>query len=60
MLMICTPLVPDRKIIEVFGELFRENHITEEWVLEFGEKHLAEKLATLVSRGCSTGATPQD
>jgi endonuclease III len=47
MLMICTPLVPDRKIIEVFGELFRENHITEEWVLEFGENHLAEKLATL-------------
>jgi endonuclease III len=47
MLMVCTPLVPDRKIIEVFGELFWENHITEELALEFGEKHLAEKLATL-------------
>jgi endonuclease III len=47
MLMICTPLVPDTKIIEVFQDLFRENHVTEEWVLQFGEKNLAEKLATL-------------
>jgi endonuclease III len=47
MLMICTPLVPDTKIIEVFGALFRENHVTEEWVLNFGEKNLTEKLATL-------------
>ncbi len=47
MLMICTPLVPDKKIIDVFGGLFRDNEVTEKWVLDFGEENLAKKLAPL-------------
>jgi endonuclease III len=47
MLMICTPLVPDTKIIDVFARLFKDYPVTEEWVLELGEKNLADKLAPL-------------
>jgi endonuclease III len=47
MLMISTPQVPDTKIIEVFGELFQDNEVTEEWVLDVGEQKLAKILEPL-------------
>jgi endonuclease III len=47
MLMLCTPLVPDTKIIEVFGPLFKEHHVDEKWVVELGTKKLAEILEPL-------------
>jgi endonuclease III len=53
-LMICTPLVPDKKIIDVFGKLFQEHTDTPQWVLDFpqwvldfGEKRLQDKLLPL-------------
>ena len=38
MLMLCTPLVPDTKIIEVFRPLFTDNHVDEAWIIGQGEK----------------------
>jgi endonuclease III len=46
-LMICTPQVPDKKIIDVFGKLFREYTVTPQWVIELGEEELANKLTPL-------------
>jgi endonuclease III len=41
-LMLCTPLVPDTKIIDVFGPLFREHYVDENWIIGLGETALAD------------------
>ena len=47
MLMLCTPLVPDTKIIEIFGPLFQKHTVDEKWVIDIGDKKLSEMLAPL-------------
>lgn len=46
-LMLCTPMVPDTKIIDVFGPFFKENHVDEDWIIKEGEKGIALRLRTL-------------
>ena len=47
MLMIATPATPDKKIIQVFEQLYREHFVTEEWVLKIGREKLEEILKPL-------------
>ena len=46
-LMLCTPMVPDTKIIDVFGPFFKENRVDEDWIIQEGEKGIASRLRTL-------------
>jgi endonuclease III len=46
-LMIATPAVTDESIIQVFGPLFRDNHVTPAWVLTEGEAGIATRLNAL-------------
>jgi hypothetical protein len=43
-LMIATPAVTDDSIILVFGPLFRDHHVTPQWVLDEGEAGVAFRL----------------
>jgi hypothetical protein len=46
--MICTPLVPDTKIVEIFTHMFLENeYVTLDWILEMGPAGIAELLRPL-------------
>ena len=47
MLMIATPAVPDSKIIEVFGPLFKQNYVTEQWTINMGKQKLQSILKPL-------------
>jgi endonuclease III len=44
MLMMATPKVPDTKIIDVFGKLFKNQVVDEDWVIELGQSKLAKLL----------------
>jgi endonuclease III len=46
-LMVATPSVPDTKILDVFGKLFRDNYVDAKWVLEQGESKLQAIFAPL-------------
>jgi endonuclease III len=46
-LMIATPAVTDDSIILVFGPLFRDHHVTPQWVLDEGEAGAAFRLRAL-------------
>ena len=46
-LMIATPAVTDDSIIQVFGPLFRDNHVTPKWVIDEGESAIASRLRPL-------------
>jgi endonuclease III len=46
-LMVCTPLVPDTKIVELFGPIFQENDVDIDWILEKGKVAIAEILRPL-------------
>jgi endonuclease III len=46
-LMLCTPMVPDTKIIDVFGPFFRNNTVDEDWIIKQGEKAIARILRPL-------------
>ena len=46
-LMIATPAVTDDSIIQVFGPLFKDNHVTPRWVLDQGESSIATRLRAL-------------
>ena len=46
-LMVCTPLVPDTKIVEIFTPLFADNYITLEWIVGKGPSGIAELLRPL-------------
>ncbi len=46
-LMICTPMVPDTKIVDIFEPIFQNNHVTVDWVLEQTEEGLRELLRPL-------------
>jgi endonuclease III len=46
-LMIATPAVTDDSVILVFGPLFRDHHITPQWVLNEGESGIAFRLQAL-------------
>jgi len=46
-LMVATPNTPDEKIIEVFGPLFANNYVTEDWVIEKGILGISEALTAL-------------
>lgn len=46
-LMICTPMVPDTKIVDIFEPIFRNNHVTADWVLEQREEGMRELLRPL-------------
>jgi hypothetical protein len=43
-LMVCIPLVPDTKIVELFGTIFKQNFIDINWILEKGKVATAELL----------------
>jgi hypothetical protein len=42
--MICTPLVPDTKILDIFEPIFQNNHVTVDWKLEQTEEGIRELL----------------
>jgi endonuclease III len=46
-LMVATPSVPDTKILDVFGKLFKDNYVDSKWVMEQGQTKLAAILAPL-------------
>jgi hypothetical protein len=46
-LMLCTPMVPDTKIIDVFGPFFKDNRVDEDWIIKEGEKGIAVRLRPL-------------
>jgi endonuclease III len=46
-LMVCTPLVPDTKIVELFGPIFKENFVDIDWILDKGKVAIAELLRPL-------------
>jgi hypothetical protein len=46
-LMICTLLVPDMKIVEIFTPMFLENYVTLDWILEMGPAGITELLRPL-------------
>jgi endonuclease III len=46
-LMVATPNTPDDKIIEVFGPLFANNFVTDEWVLQKGIEGISDVLTVL-------------
>jgi hypothetical protein len=46
-LMICTPMVPDTKIVDFFEPIFQNNLVTVDWVLEQTEEGLRELLRPL-------------
>jgi endonuclease III len=46
-LMICTPLVPDTKIVDIFEPIFRNTHVTVDWILEQTEAGIRELLRPL-------------
>jgi hypothetical protein len=43
----CTPLVPDTKIVELFGPIFKENFLDIDWILEKGKVAIAKILRPL-------------
>jgi endonuclease III len=46
-LMVATPAVPDSKILDVFGKLFKEHYVDPKWILEQGESKLQAIFAPL-------------
>jgi endonuclease III len=46
-LMVCTPMVPDTKIVELFGPIFKDNFVNIDWILEKGKAAIAELLQPL-------------
>jgi endonuclease III len=46
-LMLCTPLVPDTKIIQIFGPLFKDHYVDEDWIIKEGETKLSERFRPL-------------
>jgi hypothetical protein len=46
-LMVCTPLVPDTKIVDLFGPIFKENFVAIDWILEKGKVVIAKILRPL-------------
>jgi hypothetical protein len=46
-LMICTSMVPDTKIVDIFEPIFQNNLVTVDWVLEQTEEGLRELLRPL-------------
>ena len=46
-LMLCTPMVPDTKIIDVFRPFFKENKVDEDWIIQEGETGIAQRLRSL-------------
>jgi hypothetical protein len=46
-LLVCTPLVPDIKIIDLFGPIFKENFVNIGWILEKGKVAMAKLLQPL-------------
>jgi endonuclease III len=46
-LMVCTPLVPDKKIVSIFGELFKQHSVDIDWILETGKLEIAKLLRPL-------------
>ncbi len=46
-LMVATPNTPDEKIIEVFGPLFANHYVTEDWVIDKGVSGISEALTAL-------------
>jgi hypothetical protein len=43
-LMICTPLVPDTKIVDIFEPIFLNNHVTMDWIINQTEEGIWELL----------------
>jgi endonuclease III len=46
-LMVCTPLVPDTKIVELFAPIFKDNFVDIDWILQKGKVAIAEILRPL-------------
>jgi hypothetical protein len=42
--MICTPMVPDTKIVDIFKPIFQNNHFTVNWILKQTEEVIRELL----------------
>jgi hypothetical protein len=46
-LMVCTPLVPDTKIVELFEPIFKQHFVDVDWILEKGKTAISELLRPL-------------
>jgi hypothetical protein len=46
-LMVCTPLVPDTKIVAIFGELFKLHFVDIDWIIDKGRLEIAKLLRPL-------------
>jgi hypothetical protein len=53
-LMICTPLVPNTKIVDIFEPIFLKNHVTVDWIIDRTEEGIQELLRPL---GCQANSS---
>jgi endonuclease III len=53
-LIICTPLVPDTKIVDIFEPIFQNNHVTVDWILEQTEEGIRGLLQPLACQANSS------